>query len=361
MTAPHHTLYPISSKSICVAVVLVWFTASHMWRPQPFSAFVQTVLPFSGFAVEPNEQSFNEWSFVQRSRAFADGEVVFWSSQDDYPLLLDRIQDLDRVTRPGNEMKVWSDTTREMVLDERICVAAKSFKEAGSVKRHVLLTHFNENWGAFSGYVKNRTANWGSMLSTFGQCSFKEAMEYLDHNNTLAIVTTQFQQLEHPKVFSIPLGVMPDLHNLPKNFLVDRTQLLMINSSPTRIRQPQIDMVIENFNFTINNTYGRGDYVEELQRSKFILSPAGMGWDCYRIWEAFAYGSVPVIEHYNRPDGWRRSLDGLPVVWVAHFREVTPELLEAEYTRLSQLRNYTFEKLTSRYWLDFIQKLRAKQ
>ena len=135
-----------------------------MWRPQPFSAFVQTVLPFSGFAVEPNEQSFNEWSFVQRSRAFADGEVVFWSSQDDYPLLLDRIQDLDRVTRPGNEMKVWSDTTREMVLDERICVAAKSFKEAGSVKRHVLLTHFNENWGAFSGYVK-------IALPTGGRCS----------------------------------------------------------------------------------------------------------------------------------------------------------------------------------------------
>jgi hypothetical protein len=78
MTTPHHTLYPISvwdrvkatehrwltSKSIIVAVVLVWFTASHMWRPQLFSAFVQTDLssfqtdlPFFGSAVELKERS----------------------------------------------------------------------------------------------------------------------------------------------------------------------------------------------------------------------------------------------------------------------------------------------------------------
>ena len=45
------------------------------------------------------------------------------------------------------------------------------------------------------------------------------------------------------------------------------------------------------------------DYMAALARSWLVLSPEGLGWDCYRHYEACLAGSVPVINHprYRRP------------------------------------------------------------
>lgn len=186
-------------------------------------------------------------------------------------------------------------------------------------------------------------------------------MNYINNDNTLGIFTVQFQQIDHPKVHSIPLGLD---HTFPSNStfkFMNRTQQLMINSGRSTRRISQLETVIRNFNGTIQNTYHFKDetnrteqYIAELLRSKFIMSPSGIGWDCYRNWEALRLGAIPVIEHYNRTDGWHRTFDGLPVVWVTTFDELTPTLLDSEYTRLSMLRNFTWEKLTMEYWVDFI-------
>jgi hypothetical protein len=243
-----------------------------------------------------------------------------------------------------------------------MCKAAKHFKAAGSTKRHILLVHLNENWGAFSGHIPNRTVDWGTMHGTLGDCTLEEVMEYINHNNTLGVFTAQFQQLDHPKVHSVPLGMTPNLRALPYWKFRNRTQLLMMNANapPSSTRRQPFESVIQNFNGTIQNTYGgeTEDYVSEILRSKFVLAPSGLGWDCYRNWEALAYGTILVIEHYNRSDGMYRNFEGLPVVWVTTFDEVTPALLESEYTRLSRLRNYTWEKLTNEYWIAFANSLR---
>ena len=106
----------------------------------------------------------------------------------------------------------------------------------------------------------------------------------------------------------------------------NRTQLLMVNVHASDQREAIVRTVIQNFNGTVQNTYSErnsaDDYVRELLRSKFVLSPSGMGWDCYRHWEALVYGAIPIIEHYNRSDGWYRVFEGLPVVWVSTFDEV---------------------------------------
>jgi hypothetical protein len=112
----------------------------------------------------------------------------------------------------------------------------------------------------------------------------------------------------------------------------------MINDNGWRHRVEVTQAVMANFDhdyYKINNTYSKrngrssfGPYLQELQRSKFILAPSGLGWDCYRIWEALYMGTIPIIEMYNRSvDGWRRSLDDLPVLRVQYYNEVTPELL----------------------------------
>lgn len=143
---------------------------------------------------------------------------------------------------------------------------------------------------------------------------------------------------------------------------VTKTKLLMINDNGWKHRKEATATVMENFlrdNLTLTNTYDNkksSSYLKELRRSKFILAPSGLGWDCYRIWEALHFGTIPIIERYHRPnDGWRRTLEGLPVLWVEDFSEVTPSLLRAEYIKIaSKASEYQFEKLTRQWWIQFI-------
>jgi hypothetical protein len=66
-------------------------------------------------------------------------------------------------------------------------------------------------------------------------------------------------------------------------------------------------------------------------------------------------GTIPIIEHLNRTDGWLRSFQDLQVLLVNSHNSVTPELLEREYQRIiGKARAYKYEKLTSWYWINFI-------
>jgi hypothetical protein len=317
------------------------------------------------------EDQFNQWNFDQRMAVFQPGvgTPICWDARNGFSFFLSSFKDdLDFATNrsdPESISHAWKDTSRDLVFTERMCTAAIDFQRAGSRKKHVAFMHFNENWGAFSGQVANRTVQWGSMTSTFGDCvSYDQIMNYLNHPNTRAVVTSQFQGMSHPKVHSIPLGLSGSCRDAPgMRQIVNRTQLLMVNFNPSPTRTLAIESVMRNFNGSVTNTYGQAGqegYISELLRSKFVLSPSGMGWDCYRHWEALVYGAIPVIEHYNRTDGWYRVFDGLPVLWVSSFDEVTPELLVSEYARIAQLRNYTFEELSSEYWIDFVHSLRGR-
>jgi hypothetical protein len=123
-----------------------------------------------------------------------------------------------------------------------------------------------------------------------------------------------------------------------------------------------VNKTIENFNGTVRNTYniyGRArsfkEYHLEMKRSKFILSPGGLGLDCYRHYEALYMGTIPVLEHLNRTDGWYRNFDDLPVAWIDSYDNLTPEWLENEYVRITENpQRYKYEKLTKQYWIDLI-------
>ena len=267
--------------------------------------------------------------------------------------------------------------------DLSICQAARDFRRAGSVKPHVLFATCNENFGAFSRYVPNRTHDWSKWSDWRNQgCTDEELFDYVNHVNTLAVFTTQHHFLDHPKVHSLPLGIksvnnrkfLKFLHK-PKHTSSKKTEWLMINDSGWKHRKDITDTVANNFATAtgiktstgdlipslLENTYQRGKYgwyLKQLRLHRFILSPSGMGWDCYRIWEALHLNTIPIIERYGRPnDGWRRTLEGLPVVWVDDFREVTPELLEHEYWKIvdkARKGMYLYEKLSITWWVDFI-------
>ena len=74
-------------------------------------------------------------------------------------------------------------------------------------------------------------------------------------------------------------------------------------------------------------------------------------------------GTIPILEHLNRTDGWFRTFDYLPVVWIDSYDNLTPDYLEAEYQRIiSKPKSYwKYEKLTQQWWVDFIQSKVPKE
>ena len=258
-------------------------------------------------------------------------------------------------------------TSSDVVHSVGVCDAIHVFKATNSTKKHILIAGINENWGAFSTPVPNRTVDWGEWSDHFQRegCSMDDLWYYLNHTNLGAIFTTTHQWLNHPKIFSIPLGVKPEIfHVIEDNLdspLPNKTELLFLSLSPSSTRIPIINRIIQNFNGTIKNKYKDGShYFGEMNKAKFVLCPSGMGWDTYRAWESLMMGSIPILETYSRIDGFYKTFDDLPVLWVEHYDNVTPALLEREYPKiLEKAYEYNFEKLTNTWWVNFIQKYRT--
>jgi hypothetical protein len=86
------------------------------------------------------------------------------------------------------------------------------------------------------------------------------------------------------------------------------------------------------------------EYYALLGRSKFVLSPPGRGWDCYRTYEALAMGAVPIVRR-QRPIS--DVVEGLPVLVVDEWTRLTPAQLVKP--------DGTLERLTQAYWNERIQ------
>ncbi|GFH59587.1 hypothetical protein CTEN210_16063 [Chaetoceros tenuissimus] len=276
------------------------------------------------------------------------------------------IQEANETTRLEYFRNYTDGTSSDVVHSVGVCDAIHVFKATNSTKKHILIAGINENWGAFSTPVPNRTVDWGEWTEHFYSegCTMDDLWQYLNHTNLGAIFTTTHQWLNHPKIFSIPLGVKQNiLHVIEDNLdspLPNKTELLFLSLSSSSTRIPITNRIIQNFNGTIKNKFKDGShYFGEMNKAKFVLCPSGMGWDTYRAWESLMMGSIPILETYSRVDGFYKTFDELPVLWVEHYDNVTPALLEREYPKiLAKAYQYNFEKLTNKWWVDFIQKFR---
>ena len=87
------------------------------------------------------------------------------------------------------------------------------------------------------------------------------------------------------------------------------------------------------------------DYITEMSRYKFVLSPSGLGPDCYRTWEAMIVGTIPIMKHGPTDELYK----DLPVLIVDDWEEITEELLESTWQKFTQKR-FNIEKLFIDYW-----------
>uniref|UniRef100_A0A914QDS5 Exostosin GT47 domain-containing protein n=1 Tax=Panagrolaimus davidi TaxID=227884 RepID=A0A914QDS5_9BILA len=113
---------------------------------------------------------------------------------------------------------------------------------------------------------------------------------------------------KHPKLEPLPLGLPPYnytlIHEASKNLknFHQRNITLYLNFSPNThpdryaIRK-YVEILYKNDSdvMIVKNWTLWTDYLQHLNNSKFVISPPGVGLDCYRTWEAIIMGAIPFI------------------------------------------------------------------
>lgn len=167
--------------------------------------------------------------------------------------------------------------------------------------------------------------------------------------------------LKHSKLHPLPLGIMNKHWPAGKASIIEsvrskigtynKNKLLYINFD-LKTNKERVDIVqlFEGKSWTHKaERKPFNEYLQDLAESKFVLSPEGTSIDCHRTWEAMLVGSIPVVVHSTID----AVFEGLPVLLVDSFEQVTEEFLNSKYQEMSQ-KKYQEERLFADYWRNKI-------
>lgn len=203
----------------------------------------------------------------------------------------------------------------------------------------------------------------GEYLDTFQERYFK----YLKDSQILGWFTIHPCELFHERVFPIPLGIVQynELYTkqeeVHKKFLKYRRckkeKLLYMNF--TDWRNPERKRIRDFFlekPFCHNGSQCPFEkYIRETAQHKFIVSPPGLGPDCYRVYESLLAGTIPLVQHSYLD----YLYEGLPVLFIDSWDEVTEEFLNEKYAEITS-QKYNPEKLYMEYWVKYIKRIRNR-
>ena len=199
----------------------------------------------------------------------------------------------------------------------------------------------------------------------------------------------------HPKFHAIPIGL--DYHTLnwhPKkkhqwgnseSAIEQERRLMKCMMRGTPFAQSDPTKIITNFQSAMNyperrkimremiyNKLKHKDWMTWLPqqpreefwdtcgKSAFVLCPPGNGPDTHRAWEAMIMGRVAIIQDLSINSVY----EDLPV-WIVKdwdkFSQQTPEDLKKKHQEfVDKWNSYKWEKLTLRYWADYMHSFKQK-
>ena len=81
-------------------------------------------------------------------------------------------------------------------------------------------------------------------------------------------------------------------------------------------------------------------FYEKVKESKYIISPDGAGYDCYRVYESLFLDSIPIIKRNPLSDFY----DKIPVFQINSWEELSEDYLESNWDLLyKQMNNWKTE------------------
>ena len=202
-------------------------------------------------------------------------------------------------------------------------------------KKFILITH---NSDLLSGQEKNIYNN-KNLIKWYGQ--------------------NMIPNYEINKMIGIPIGLENSQwkgydHNICKKYKNSiKENLLYFNFSlNTNTERASIENSLYKNGFTKNESKDWENYIKELSKYKFAVSPEGNGIDCHRVWECIYVGCIPIIKKNSIMFEFFKDL---PILWVQDFKCITNEFLIQEYN-LFKDKNFNIEKITMKYWYASIRQ-----
>lgn len=153
---------------------------------------------------------------------------------------------------------------------------------------------------------------------------------------------------EHPKVFKIPIGfeenercingtascngrheggdqnTLKYCYNNKIDFNNKKNKLLITYCNLTHPSRKNIKSILDNNSFVEFAPKLRfKDYLNNINKYKFVLCPRGCGADTHRFWEVILVNSIPIVQRNELADLY--SL--FPCIIVDNFSDITIELL----------------------------------
>lgn len=95
---------------------------------------------------------------------------------------------------------------------------------------------------------------------------------------------------------------------------------------------------------------GVSSFRDAVRQSKFVYAPRGLGADTFRTWETLILGAYPIVSKFQY---MADVYDGLPVLYIDSYEDITCELLEETWLEFERRRKaglYRWEKMTAAYW-----------
>lgn len=195
---------------------------------------------------------------------------------------------------------------------------------------------------------------------------------YLDSEKLIAWFTVN-SDTYHPKLHTIPIGIANrywsdkgHCHGNVNTFFSLRKEnaffnnkredkLLYVNFAMTNreVRQPALDYLKKQKFVFLASPKPHREYLKEMSQFQFVACPLGNGFDCHRTWEALYVGCIPVIQKSSI----NAIFEGLPVIIINDWKEVTQEFLKQEYKSMST-RIFHEERKYVAYWIDKIEQIK---
>ena len=97
-------------------------------------------------------------------------------------------------------------------------------------------------------------------------------------------------------------------------------------------------------------------YIRDLKRSKFVVSPPGKGQDCHRTWEAILFGAIPIVE--NSTGLWPLFRES--PIFVINDWKAPVNLTDFLNFRAETTTTFGREVVLADFWFKRINKFRKK-
>lgn len=214
-----------------------------------------------------------------------------------------------------------------------------------------MINQYNFEVQCFKNNIK--TTNY---LSEFYDDTRENKIKLNNNINFSSIVShkTYFEHdtVERDNVICLPLGVsIQSFYNIPNISAEEKSILCSCQISEVTRSKEDLEK-ISNLPFvTYFPKQDNVEFLKNLSKSKYVISPWGDYPDCYRHWESMYLSAIPIT--LNHPN--LNSFKDLPILFLDSWDELSEELLNNKY---NEMINKSREKLNINYWIDLMKVIR---